>query len=258
MAELLNVSAEERKSITQPATDILAIAQDFKIVDADGYEAAGVRLQLVKGLQKALKVKKDSVMAPLRVAVEAARALFAEPEARLVQAEEIFKGAMLAYQRAEEVARIEAQRKLDDIARRERDFAAREAAAAAAKAEQQRQQAEEARKAGDAAEAKRLAALAEKNEVKAEAKQEVAQTVVAATVQQAPPQVGGIATRETWSALVLDPAALVKAIAAGTVPMQAFEPNMKFLNNQAKALKKDLAYPGVRAVVEKGIAARSK
>jgi hypothetical protein len=42
--------------------------------------------------------------------------------------------------------------------------------------------------------------------------------------------------------------ALVKAVAAGTVPIQALEANTVFLNGQARMLKAALAYPGVKAI----------
>lgn len=258
MSELLNVTPQERIEIAKPAADILAVARDFKIVTAQGYESAAEKLMLVKGAMKALDLKKKSVMGPLNAAVAAARALFAEPEDRLKLAESMFKGAMLSFQEAQERERAEAQRVLDEAARKEREKAEAEARAAAKRADDQRRAEEEARRAGNEAEARRLAALATANEAKVEEKTAVAQTVVPAIAVVEPTKVSGIAMRETWSALVLDPNALVKAIAAGTVPMQAFEPNMKFLNNQAKALKKDLAYPGVRAVRETGIAAGSR
>lgn len=49
-----------------------------------------------------------------------------------------------------------------------------------------------------------------------------------------------------FSAEVTDLLALVKAVAAGTVPILAIEANEKFLNQQAKSMKQLLAYPGVK------------
>jgi len=49
-----------------------------------------------------------------------------------------------------------------------------------------------------------------------------------------------------FSAEVTDLMELVKAVAAGKVPLFAIEANQKFLNNQAKAMKQLLAYPGVK------------
>lgn len=50
-----------------------------------------------------------------------------------------------------------------------------------------------------------------------------------------------------WSAEVTDKMALVKAVAAGKVPLMALEANMTYLNGQAKLLKSEFAVPGVAA-----------
>lgn len=54
--------------------------------------------------------------------------------------------------------------------------------------------------------------------------------------------------RDNYSAQCTDLAALVKAIANGSVPMAAIEPNQVFLNGQARQLKKEMKYPGVRVL----------
>jgi tetratricopeptide (TPR) repeat protein len=54
--------------------------------------------------------------------------------------------------------------------------------------------------------------------------------------------------RDNYSAQVTDMAALLKAIANGSVPMAAIEPNHVFLNGQARQLKKEMKYPGVRVL----------
>jgi hypothetical protein len=54
--------------------------------------------------------------------------------------------------------------------------------------------------------------------------------------------------RDNYSAQVTDIAALLKAIANGSVPMAAIEPNHVFLNGQARQLKKEMKYPGVRVL----------
>lgn len=70
-------------------------------------------------------------------------------------------------------------------------------------------------------------------------------------VQAAPVKVAGMAFGEKWVASVTDPMALVKAIAAGTVPLEAIgEFNMSYLNRQATALKNELNWPGVTVTRE--------
>ena len=71
------------------------------------------------------------------------------------------------------------------------------------------------------------------------------------------PKIAGLSTRITYRAELTDKLALVKAVVAGLVPLNAVDPNMTFLNNQARVLKEDLIYPGVRVVQETGIASRS-
>ena len=53
-----------------------------------------------------------------------------------------------------------------------------------------------------------------------------------------------------------DLAALVAAVAAGEVPLAALEPHLPFLNQQARALKDELRYPGVQVVVDEGYVGR--
>ena len=70
----------------------------------------------------------------------------------------------------------------------------------------------------------------------------------------APIRTAGVAPKETWSAEVSDKMALVKAVAAGKVPLAALEPNMTYLNGQVRLLKKEFQVPGVKAVATAGTA----
>ncbi len=108
---------------------------------------------------------------------------------------------------------------------------------------------EEARKAAEEAALAQAVAL-EMNGHKAAAEAVIAAPVVAPAVyvQKTTPTGFGNATRRTWGAEVTDLMALVKAVAAGIVPIQAIEANTVFLGQQARALKSALQYPGVRAV----------
>lgn len=82
--------------------------------------------------------------------------------------------------------------------------------------------------------------------------------VVSVSVPALPtmPKVAGILKRDYWSALVEDKLALVKAVASGAVPLAALDPNHAFLNEQARALKDSLRYPGVKAICERSVAGR--
>jgi hypothetical protein len=62
------------------------------------------------------------------------------------------------------------------------------------------------------------------------------------------PQMKGVGQRNNYRHKVIDFQGLVKAVAAGRVPIQALQPNDTFLNQQARSLKESLDYPGVRVV----------
>ena len=77
--------------------------------------------------------------------------------------------------------------------------------------------------------------------------------IIAPTVQK----LAGISTRITYKATVIDKLALVQACAEGKVPLNAVDVNMPFLNNQARAMKETLTYPGIMVEQETAIASRS-
>src|SRR4030065_571353 len=108
----------------------------------------------------------------------------------LTRAEGALKGAMVKFATAEEAKRPDEQARVDELARKERE----RLAARAAKAEDK----------GDTE--------------KADVLYETALRVTAPDVAPAT-KAEGVHMRTTWSAEVTDLAALVAAIAAGTVPL---------------------------------------
>jgi hypothetical protein len=64
----------------------------------------------------------------------------------------------------------------------------------------------------------------------------------------------GISMVERWGATVTDLMQLVKAVAAGTVPLAAIQANTVFLGQQARSLKGEMKYPGVSAFSSNSIA----
>jgi hypothetical protein len=244
MTDLVTITPEEQQEIRRVASGPLGLARSFRITSPQLYDDAATRLKSVKGAQKTLADKKAALVNPINQALKAVRDLFRGPEAELDEAENLYKREMVAWSDECERQRQEAQRKLEETARREREALAAKAADAARRAE-------EARQAGQIGKADRL-------ESKAAVLEDTAASVVAPIVQTSTPRVSGIARRENWYAVVTDLDALIKAVAAGTVPKQALQPCQAFLNNQAKALKKELNYPGVQAARETILASGSK
>jgi hypothetical protein len=65
------------------------------------------------------------------------------------------------------------------------------------------------------------------------------------------PKTKGVSYKELWKHEVINLGVLVKAVAEGKAPLQALQPNDTFLSNQARAMKTESLYPGVRAYPER-------
>jgi hypothetical protein len=219
----------EVRALVSDASTLLAQAQSFAVATAEDYIGAAEQLKSIKAKQKELKGLRETITKPMRAALDAVRALFAKPEERLGAAEDTLKGLMSAYDDEQDRQRQEAQRKLDEEAERQRKRLEAQAA--------------KARAAGNADKAADLT--------------DRAAMTFAPIAQQQAPAVAGIARRQNWHAEVTDLRALVRAVAEGRVPLTAIEANRTFLNSQARALRDELRYPGVRALPERTIAAGS-
>lgn len=130
-------------------------------------------------------------------------------------------------------------------------------------AEEQRRQAREAEEA--AARAVQEAQAAGNTEAVAEAEAELEEAAeTAAIVEHVPapvfepaiPKGVGASSRGNWYAEVTDMMELVKAVAAGTQPINMLEANMKVLNGMAKSLKQHMNVPGVKSKEKRGITGR--
>ena len=132
-----------------------------------------------------------------------------------------------------------------------------------AKQERERRE-EEGRQVAEARKAEEEARLAQAEALEAAGDSEAAERTLDAPVTPPPPpprpamaapKVAGIAARKTWKARVTDPMALIRGVAAGSVPAKALKIDEGWLNRQAQALETELAYPGVEAYSENTIAA---
>ena len=261
-ATVLPLSPEERQQIETAASPLITAARACKVETNQHYTQAAEQLIAIKAAQKKLAAKKKAVLDPAKAVVKAINELFAAPETELEQAEGLFKRAMIAYTDAQEEIRRREQARLDKLAQEERERKEAQARKAAADAEA-------ARAAGKVRRAEQL-------ETKAEVLADTAATIVAPQVQREAPKAAGVSQAEYWSAVVVDLEQLVLAVAATiirtmpkdevlkkfetmpAVPITALEPCMKFLNNQARMMRKQLQYPGVTPVRESGLRAGSK
>lgn len=263
MQALTVITDADRAEVQSTAASALEVARAYKAVDQASYTAGAELLKTVKGAQKKLADKKSGIVAPLNVALKAVRDLFRSPEDQLEEAEGLIKRSLISYQDEQERQRVAEQRRLDEEARRRREALEAQERAARAKAEAERA-------AGNLKAAERL-------EQKADLKADTAATVIAPTVQREAPRVAGVQTREHWYAVVTALEDLIVAVAVGIVrrradgaqliglvtnmpevPTMALEANMKFLNTQAKAMRKELRYPGVNSVKDNIIASGSR
>lgn len=223
------MSLIETKEIAAESSQALTVAKGFKITSTEGYLKSA---EMLKGI-KALMKKLDDVFDPhIKRAFEAHRALVGEKKVHqtpLVEAEGIVKRAVLSYQLEEERKRREIEARAQEEARK-----------------QQERLEERAAKAEASGKVEKAAAL-----------QQAAASIVAPIIAPSMPKVAGLSTRVTYKAVVVDKLELVKAVAAGTVPLNALDANMPFLNNQARVMKDTLAYPGVKVEQETGLASRS-
>ena len=199
----------------------LSVAAEIVVRDSDSYLMAGETWKSLTALEKKIKVYwEEDVSSALKLH----RSLVAKRDAMLIPVGEQKNSLRLG------------MKTFEDEQERIR------------RAEQARLE-EEARKAAEEAALAQAVAL-EMNGHKAAAEAVIAAPVVAPAVYvpKTTPTGFGNATRRTWGAEVTDLLALVKAVAAGIVPLQAIDANSVFLNQQARALKSALSYPGVKSV----------
>ncbi len=222
--EQVETDAEKLESSIIP---VMQVASEIVVKDAPSYEMAGQVCKELTSLEKQVKLYWDgSDIAPGPVTL--AR--------RLKDSLTNRRDEMLDPLTAQKKTIVAGMKTFEDDQARIR------------RAEQARLE-EEARKvAEEAALAQAVALEADGHKTAAEAV--IASPVVAPAVYVPTnvPRGMGQFTKRTWGAEVTDLMVLVKAVAAGTVPIQAIEANSVFLNQQARALKSALAYPGVRAV----------
>lgn len=208
----------QRTKLRADYAQVVEFGKKITVTDDDSLKEA---VQIGKLLQAASK-QLDGFYKPIKQAFDAAKSVVTDKEkldvAELKTLKDSLAAQILAYQQAQEKIRQEELRL---------------AQAAAAKLEEERR-------------------LQEAIELEAQGfKEEAAQVLdevrlaPAVIVQAAPKKIAGSVTRTTWTAQVDDLGKLVKAVAAGVVPMLALTPNHSWLNTQATAYNEGLNFPGV-------------
>lgn len=227
--------------------EAIAEARQFKITSIVAYEGAGDRLQSLKGLMKKVD---EAFNENIKKAHDLHKSLLAEKAKHmqpLQQAETAIKTAMLRWRLEEETRRRQEQARLEEEARKEREKLEARAAKAAEKG---------------------------KEEKAAELRVQ-AQTVATPVLATTTPKLQGISTRETYKATVTSKAKLIEACAGGRRvigdpnyqgPERRVHPKVQdavlnydqaVLNQLSRALKTELAYPGVRVELVQSIASKA-
>ena len=245
------------------------IKQHPLIISNDAeYQTAGSELKAISGRLRELDAMKKTATGPLNEALKSIRNWFKVPEDQLSQLKQIYNKAMIDYDakiEAERRAEEERRRKIaEEEARKQREEAARIAAAAEAKRKAAEEEAAKLRDQGNEELAEAIqdkanedaAALEMQSQMNEVAASSLEQPI--ATVEKT--KVAGVSFRETWSASIIDVKAFAGAIAAGELPEEAIQdikPNKqgnltnKYLNGVAKAMKANMKYAGVEAVMTK-------
>jgi hypothetical protein len=220
------IATEPELAVASKSGAALAIMTEVEalaVVDQPSAEFANGILKRVKSTAKETDENRRSWVDPLNAQVKRINDLFRAPLDILTRAESCIKGKLLAYQTAEEEKRRAEERRLAEIAEKERQ---------------------------------RLAKLAEKAEARGDEKRAEAFTAraeeVPVPVAAPPPKVAGLSYREDWRAELVSLAEVVKAAAAGNELALSFLTfDQGGADRKAKALKGAVGVPGVRWVCRK-------
>ena len=223
-----NLITSEAQEAADTAEKTLQSFTNYQIATVEDAENAAGDLINIKKQHKDLEAQRVKLKKPILESAKGIDDFFRAPLKFLKDAEAAIKSPLLAFQQLQEKKRREAQAVLDEKARKEREKLEKRAAKAAESGKEE----------------------------KAEALQTQAAMVVTPVIQeQSSP--AGISKRVTWSAEVVDADALLQAVLDGEVPRAVLKIDMAFLNTQARALKKEFNYAGVKAKATAALAARA-
>lgn len=238
------VTEEER--VAQAALELVARAKAFEVTDPVSYEQAGRMIDQ-------LKTKRKDVVGWFQPMVDAAhKAWKTLTERRGGLTDPLDEALAILSSRYATFARHERERADAERKRQEKEAQEGEQARLKAEAEEAQRLADEAAQAALTAPSREEAQVLEQQ---AESLQQQAeQTRVEAATVPAPvlpvhsriDHVKGPTVAQNWTFEVTDKLALIKAVAAGHVSIEALEPNTSYLSKRAKADKATATIPGVR------------
>lgn len=235
---------ESKDALQKESQDWASRAQSLQVTDSESCVNASHLLRSVKTLrlqvQAFFQPHIEASMETKRKAEAARKALADERdkmEAPLVNAEGILKRSLLAYEQAQETARMAEEQRLQAEAQAQ---AENQTLAYAARLEA------EAHATGD------QGMLQEAQDILA---QPIEAPVV--SVSSHVPKVQGVSYHDNWKAHpTVDVQALAAAVGRGDVPESFLEPNMTKINQFAKAWEGTKPVPGVRFFNDRTVAAR--
>lgn len=231
--------ASEALAVPQPETlqkdsgEIVAQANRVTaITTAEDYAAAVNIGKSLRSMRKGI----EEFFSPLKSAAHKAWKEVCNTENRILEpvttAQRSLDGKLGRYLQQQEADRLERER------------VAREAAQ---KAEQDRL----------LAEAAHLSETGQQAEAEKVLDQAVAVEAPPVIMPSSVPKVAGASTRQNWKFEVTDLKALVEAVAAGKVPLNAIRPDDTFLGQMARAMKGSMKWPGVKVYNDPGVSIRS-
>jgi hypothetical protein len=212
----------ETKELEVKAKSLTSQATAIQVIDQGSYDVADALSSGAKDILKAMDASYDPVIKAAHEAHKAAVKAKKDQYEPVEAAMRTINAKMTAWFRAEQERKAAIQRKLDEEARKK---------------------AEEAQ----LAQAEILASMG-MDEAADEALD--AAPVIQRTVVAAPEKGDGVSYRDSYSATVVDLMSLVRAVAAGEVPISAVLANETYLNGRARLEKADMKVPGVRIVKE--------
>lgn len=223
----LNPDSDIQKDITGAYLS-LELAAEFVVDSNEMYEIAGAERKNANTRWKNINNRRMKLTRPLDKLKADWTNIFQPAIDGLKKVVTLYDRKMIAYTAEQERNRQIAQAEADRKTRKERE----------------------------ALEAKALKAEKANKPERAEVLREQAEYVQQPIYNAPVPKATGVSQRSTWGFELISKMELIKAIAQGKVSHHAVEINTTFLNQQARALKKELDYPGIKVVEKKGLASR--